>query len=125
MKKVDIQERSFEFACRIVNLHKAVAKRSGTERMISRQLLRSGTSVGSNLEEAHAAESRADFSSKCSIALKEARETKYWLRLLASCDESFQNRLDSLIAEADELISILTAILKKARPRQVKEVAPS
>ncbi|MFA6958975.1 MAG: four helix bundle protein [Thermoanaerobaculia bacterium] len=115
MKKHDIQERAFQFACRIVSVHKALARSSSTERTLARQLLRSGTSVGALLEEAHAAESRADFVSKCSVSLKEARESKYWLRLLASCDPSLAGRLDPLIAEAHELISILTAILKKAR----------
>jgi len=115
MKKHDIQERAFQFACRIVNLHKSLVRSGSTERTLARQLLRSGTAVGALLEEAHAAESRADFISKCSVSLKEARESKYWLRLLASCDPALSTRLDSLIAEAHELISILTAILRRAR----------
>ena len=115
MKKHDIQERAFEFACRIVSLHKSLVRSGATERTLARQLLRSGTSVGALLEEAHAAESRADFVSKCSVSFKEARESKYWLRLLASCDSALSTRLESLIAEAHELISILTTILKKAR----------
>ncbi len=110
----DIQNRAFDFALRIVNLHRYLQSKGGTGRTLSRQILRSGTSVGANLEEASAGQSKADFISKCAIALKEARETHYWLRLLAASEIAPVKRLEPLIAEADEVICVLTAILKKA-----------
>jgi len=72
------------------------------------------TSVGANLEEASAAQSKPDFISKCSIAAKEARETRYWLRLLIAAKGVSKERLTPLIEESDELVAILTTILKKA-----------
>jgi four helix bundle protein len=76
-----IQDKSFAFEVRIVNAHKFLQKES-LEFILSKQLLRSGTSIGANIEEAIGAQSKADFIPKLSIAYKEARETKYWLRLL-------------------------------------------
>ena len=111
----DIQERTFEFACRIVRLHQYLQKRSDTEREIGRQVLRSGTSIGANLEEADAGQSKADFISKCSIALKEARETHFWLRLLRDTNLVAHELVASLIDEARQLIAILTTIVKNAR----------
>ena len=109
-----IQDRSFEFACRIVRLVEFLNRRAFVARTIARQLLRSGTSVGANLEEASAAQSKADFISKCSIAAKEARETRYWLRLLTASRSVNANRLTPLIQEAEEIVAILTTILKNA-----------
>ena len=111
----DIQARAFEFACRIVKLYRHLEERSSSGRVLGSQLLRSGTSVGANLEEANAGQSRADFIAKCSIALKEARETHYWLRLLAACEIAAQERLAPLISEANELVATLTTIVKNAR----------
>jgi four helix bundle protein len=82
---------------------------------MARQLLRSGTSIGANVEEAQASQSKADFISKYSIACKEARETHYWLRLLAATDILPQQRLIDLQEECNELIAVLTAIIKKLR----------
>lgn len=114
MQKVDIQERTFEFACRIVRLHRTLSRRDNTARRLSGQLLDAGTSVGSNLEEAEAGQSRADFISKCRIALKEARETRYWLRLFAATEIVKSARLTPLIQEANEIVAILTTIVRKA-----------
>jgi four helix bundle protein len=75
--------RAFDFACRIVRLHRTLTRKGGAARRLAAQLLDAGTSVGSNLEEAEAGQSKADFISKCRIALKEARESHYWLRLFA------------------------------------------
>lgn len=80
--------------------------------MLSRQLLKSGTSIGANVEEALAGQSRADFVAKMSIASKEAREANYWLRLLKDSEMSCQDQLTVLLAESAELINILTAIVK-------------
>ena len=113
-ERQDLSERLLDFAADSVKLT-AKLNRSAAGRHVGGQLMRAATSCGANYEEACAAESRADFVSKCSVSLKEARESKYWLRLLASCDSALSTRLESLIAEAHELISILTAILKRAR----------
>ena len=78
-------------------------------------ILRAGTSIGANVEEGQARQSRADFAAKYAIACKEARETHYWLRLLAASEVVPQARLVSITAECSELIAILTTIVKKAK----------
>lgn len=110
-----IQDRAFEFACRIVKLHAYLCKHGETARRIGNQLLSSGTSIGANLEEADAGQSRADFVAKCSIALKEARETHFWLRLFAATEQVPESRLGPLTQEANELIAILTTIVQKSK----------
>ena len=114
-KHRDIRERGFLFACRIVKLYQFLAKRRGSAEVLGRQVLRSGTSIGANLEEAAAGHSKADFISKCNIALKEARETLYWLRLLIEAEIVPAKRLTELANESDELVAILTTIVKKSR----------
>ena len=115
---VSIQERSFEFACRIVRLHRRLTRKDVTARRLAAQLLDAGTSIGSNLEEAEAGQSRADFISKCRIALKEAREALYWLRLFSATEMIPHNRLESLIQEAREIVAILTTIVRNASQRR-------
>jgi four helix bundle protein len=110
-----IQERAFEFACRIVKLHEHLVKHSETARRIGNQLLDSGTSIGANLEEADAGQSRADFIAKCGIALKEARETHFWLRLLLATNQVPETTLAPLTKEANEIVAILTTIVRKSR----------
>ncbi len=85
---------------------------------MANQLLRSGTSVGANIEEGKAAQSEADFLSKYSIACKEARETRYWLRLLSESGIISSEELVDLMAECNELIAILTAIIKKVKAKR-------
>ena len=114
-KQRDIQERGFSFACRIVKLYKFLAKQRGGGEVLGRQVLRSGTSIGANLEGAAAAQSKADFVSKYSIALKEARETHYWLRLLKETEVISAERLNGLTNESNQLVAILTTIVKKSR----------
>ena len=111
----DIQKRAFSFACRIVSFYRFLAQQESIGEILGRQILRSGTSIGANLEEATAAQSKADFISKCNIALKEARETNYWLRLFIETQVVPAERLSGLIEESDELIAILTTIVKKTR----------
>jgi four helix bundle protein len=82
-KGADIRERTFEFACAVLQLHRFVYKREPSLRSTSGQAASAAGSIGANLEEADAAQSRADFISKCNIALKEARESRYWLRVLS------------------------------------------
>ncbi len=109
-----IEQKSFQFAVRIVKLYKhlRVAKK---EFVLSKQLLRSGTSIGANVAEAQQAQSRADFISKLNIALKEAAETNYWLRLLQATDFLSDAEFQSVHNDCRELEKILTSILKSAR----------
>lgn len=104
-------EKSFAFAVRIVNLYKHLTNKH-KEYVLSKQLLRSGTSIGANISEAQRGQSKADFISKMSIALKEANETHYWLKLLYKTDYLNQSQFDSISTDINELISILTAICK-------------
>jgi four helix bundle protein len=110
----DIQERAFAFACEIVRLQKELARSGGVDRALTSQMLRSGTSIGANLAEAKAGQSKPDFIPKTSIALKEARETLYWLRLLSETEATYAQRIRPVMTEADEIVSILTTIVKKA-----------
>ena len=114
-KQRDIQARGFSFACRIVKLYQFLANQRGSAEILGRQVLRSGTSIGANLEEASAGQSKADFVSKCNIALKEARETYYWLRLLLKTGVVPADKLSDLVSESNELVAILTTIVKKSR----------
>ena len=111
----DIVERTFKFAVDIIRLVGRLGRESLSMRVLSNQVLRSGTSVGASIEEAQAAESKADFIHKYNIALKEARETKYWLRLLSTADMPKDTDLDSLIRESDEICRIIAQIIINAR----------
>ena len=108
-----VADKSFEFAVRIVNLCKYLRYKK-KEFVLSKQLLRSGTSIGANVHEGRRAQSRADFLAKMSIALKEANETYYWLRLLHRTEYISQKEFESMKQDADELIRILVAICKTA-----------
>jgi len=115
MKKDNvIQEKSFQFALDIIDLYKSLT--INKEYILSKQLLRSGTSIGANIEEAIAGFSKKDFTAKMSIASKEARETRYWLRLY---DASKLVDLDysDYILKIEEIINILTAIVKTSQER--------
>jgi four helix bundle protein len=107
----DILERTFEFATRIVRLCGKLDERPGVGRMMMSQILRAGTSVPANIEEAPAAQSKADFISKMSMALKEARETHLRLRLLATANVIPNSRLQPLIREAEEIKLVTGAII--------------
>ena len=104
-----IQNKSFAFAVRIVNAYKYLQKER-SEFILSKQLLRSGTSIGANIEEAIGAQSKADFISKLSIAYKEARETKYWLKLLLETRYLTTEISASLINDIEELCKIIGSI---------------
>lgn len=114
-KKRDINSRAFEFACRVIKLYQHLARQKYAAEVLGKQVLRSGTAIGANLEEAQAGQSRADFVSKCNIALKEARETHYWLRLLKETRIIAAERINNLLSEANEMVAILTSIVKKTR----------
>ena len=108
-----IADKSFEFAVRIVNLYKHLTG-DKKEYVLSKQILRSGTSIGANVSEAERGQSKADFVAKMSIALKEANETEYWLRLLYETDYLTDQQFSSMSKDVSELTSILTAICKTA-----------
>ncbi|MBD2594649.1 four helix bundle protein [Nostoc spongiaeforme FACHB-130] len=114
-KPKDIRERTFNFAIRIVKVCQLLDERPGVGRTLSKQLLRSGTSIGANVEEAKAGQSKPDFISKNAIALKEARETHYWLRLLGATKVLPQARLSDIQLEAEELMRIIGAIIVSAK----------
>jgi four helix bundle protein len=114
-KPQEISERAFEFAVRVIKLCQVLDEKPGVSRTLANQLLRSGTSVGANLEESKGGQSRADFLSKVSISLKEARETHYWLRLLLAADILPERQLTPLLDEANQLVAILTTIVKKLK----------
>lgn len=107
-----IEEKSFDFAVRIVKLYRHMSK-SKNEHILSVQLLKSGTSIGANVSEAQKAQTKPDFNSKMTIALKEANETYYWLRLLHKTDYLNDTEYQSLSADIKEILAILTAICKK------------
>lgn len=109
-----VQKKSFEFSLSIIQLYKKL--QNEREYIISKQLLRSGTSIGANIEEAIGGQSKKDFLSKISISLKEARETKYWLKLLAMSDITEIN-VTSHQEDIFELVNILSAIVKTTRSR--------
>ena len=109
-----VERKSFLFAVRIVNLAKHL-NTSKKENILSKQLLRSGTSIGANIAEAEQAQSRADFISKMSIAWKEAVETNYWLRLLQATDYLSEAEFSSIHSDCRELEKMLTAIIKTAK----------
>ena len=107
----DIRLRTFEFSVKVVELYKFLQYEK-KEYVLGKQLLRSGTSIGANVEEATAAQSKKDFISKMSIALKEARGTNYWLRLLKRTGFIKE---DNLINESSEIMNILGAIIRTSR----------
>jgi len=111
----DLPERTFQFARRVVKLCQLLDQTPGVSRTLANQLLRSGTSIGANVEEGQGSQSRADFVAKYSIACKEARETNYWLRLLVATEVADEANLKELIDESNQLIAILTAIIKTTR----------
>ena len=113
------EEKSFLFAVRIVKLcnHLTANKKAYS---LSNQLLRSGTSIGANLAEAQQAQSRPDFVSKLSIALKEAVETNYWLRLLHATNYLTDLEFNSIVTDCQELEKMLTAIIKTAKDTGTK-----
>ena len=106
-----IVDKSKKFAIRIVNLYKFLVDNK-KEYVLSKQLLRSGTSIGANVCEAIRGQSKADFGTKMNIALKEASETEYWLELLFQTDYLTETQYESIMADCKELNKILTTIVK-------------
>ena len=112
-----IKSKSKKFAVRIVRLYQYLCAEKN-EYVLSKQILRSGTSVGANIREALDGQSKADFTAKMSIALKEASETEYWLELLFETDYLSDEQYASLHGDCKELVKMLTSIVKTSRKRQ-------
>ena len=113
MKESIIKDKSKEFALRIVKLYKYLTTTAvNKELVLSKQALRSGTSIGANVKEAIRGQSRPDFRAKMNIALKEASETEYWLELLYEAEYIDETSYNSIIKDNRELIKILTSIVK-------------
>jgi len=116
-----IRERVFEYSLQAITLYRFILKlHDDVARIIGKQYLRSATSIGANIEEAHAAESNADFIHKFSIAQKEARESLYWLRLLKRSFEKDVDQLPGMIRETNELIAIITTIIVNTKQNSNK-----
>ena len=111
----DLCERTFLFACDIVSFCRELSKEPGVCRQIAGQLLRAGTSVGANTEEAKAAYSRREFACKNNIVLREAREVRFWLRVIAANTLAARGALEPLLTEANELVGIYTATVQRAK----------
>ena len=112
-KKNIVKEKSFLFAIEIVGLYKVLAERK--EFVLSRQMLRSGTSIGANIREAEQAQSKADFIHKLSISLKEANETEYWLDLLYETKYLSDIEFQNIKPKISELLRLLTSIIKTSK----------
>ncbi len=110
----DIQERTFAFAVRVLKLVRALP-RDAVSLLVRRQLARSGTSMGANVEEAPGSHSKADFARRMNIARAEARETNYWLHIIAETELIPRGRLTEITRESDELVRIRVTIVKSAR----------
>lgn len=114
MKENIIQDKSFAFSLRVVRLYKYFLAHK-IEYVLIKQLLRSGVSIGANVEEAIGAQTKKDFIAKLNIAYKEARETKYWIRLLRDSDFLKPNEANSLLIDIEEILKILAKILTSSK----------
>ena len=111
MDKNIVKEKSFNFAIRIVNLYKYLIDEK-KEYVLSKQILKSGTSIGANINEAQQGQSKKDFLMKMNISLKECTETKYWIDLLSATDYINQEQKESIMKDCTELEKLLTSIVK-------------
>ena len=118
----DIRDRTFAFACRVARLCLDVRTQPGIRPMVE-QLLKSGTSIGANLEEAKAGSSKRDFVRYLEISLREARETVYWLRIFLALRIGPRTEVQDLRGEAEQIARILGAIVVSSKPRLVFESA--
>jgi len=115
----DIRKRAYQYALRAIRLYQHLQKQKDSAGwIIGKQYLRAATSIGANIEEAQASESRADFVHKVGIAQKEARESLFWLRLLMDSRLVSNSRLKPLAKETEELIAVITAIVVNTKSRQ-------
>jgi four helix bundle protein len=119
MKENILLDKSFNFSIRIINLYKYLSNNK-KEYILSKQLLKCGTSVGANINEAQEAQSISDFISKLSISLKEAREAKYWLELLKATEYLTTKEADSIHKDLIELLKLLVSIIKTSKQKRIK-----
>jgi len=118
LQSPDIRVRSFQYGLRAIRLYQYLQKeRDGAAWILGKQYLRAACSIGANVEEAQAGESRADFVHKLGIGQKEARECLFWLRLLSESGIVPKAKLTQLVQETDELISVLTSIVVRTKRR--------
>jgi four helix bundle protein len=117
MKENIIQKKTFDFAVRIVKLYKFLCEEK-KEFVLSKQLLRSGTSVGANIEEAIGGQSERDFYAKLTISYKEARESKYWIKLLHASDFINDEQMISLSNDIEEILKIIGSIQKTLKSKK-------
>ncbi|MFY8065985.1 MAG: four helix bundle protein [Flavobacterium sp.] len=109
-----VQTKSYDFALKIIRIYKYLSQEK-KEFVLSKQLLRSGTSIGANVEESIGGQSKADFFAKITIAYKETRETSYWIRLLKDSDYLTLEQSDDLLKDVEELLKIIGSIQKSVR----------
>lgn len=120
MKENIIQQKSYKFAIEIICIYRYLIEKK-KEFVLSKQLLRSGTSVGANVEEAVGGQSKKDFVAKISIAYKEARETKYWLSLIRDTGYMRQEELNKVFDHCEEILKIIGKIQKTAKDNLLKD----
>jgi four helix bundle protein len=118
-----IRARTFQFALEIVRFYRKLTTTTDVPGHLARQMLRAGTSIGSNVEEAKSAYSRRELASKYSISLREARECHYWLRLIRADQPQLAQEADRLIEECNQLIAILTTIVRKLVVAKIRDSA--
>ncbi len=123
-KESVLREKSYAFAIRVINLAKFLREEK-KEYILSKQIVRCGTSIGANIEEASGAQSNNDFIAKLHISLKEAKETHYWVRLLRDTEYISNEQAQSLIDDIDEIITILTKSLKTIKSNNVSHTKKS
>ncbi|MDR0547150.1 MAG: four helix bundle protein [Dysgonamonadaceae bacterium] len=119
MKENVVRKKSYDFALRIIKAYKFLSQEQ-REFVLSKQVLRSGTSIGALVKEAEHAQSRADFINKMNIALKEANETEYWLMLLKDSDYIDEKSFNSIHSDCSELIKLLASIVKTTKDSSLK-----
>lgn len=117
MKENIIKNKSFDFALRIVKLYKYLTEEK-KEYILSKQVLKSGTSIGALIREGEQAESKSDFIHKLSISLKEANETDYWIELLYKSDYIIESQYASLTSDLNEILRLLTSIIKSSKAKK-------
>lgn len=110
-----LQEKSYLFALNVIAFCRHMIDQK--EYILSKQLMRSGTSIGANIEEAQHSQSRKDFVAKLSISLKEAYETRYWIRLIRDTDKQLEKRAENLLVEMDNIIPLLISSIKTAKSK--------
>jgi four helix bundle protein len=109
------QDRSFRFAIEIVRFYRLLTRSALAPRPLCEQLLRAGTAIGANLEEAKSAHSKRDLAAKYVVGLREARECRYWLRLISTDQPQLSPQIAALLNECGQLIAVLTTTVKKLR----------